>query len=122
MIQIERREAVANLEEMLSIDGVDVACLGYMDLTVDLGIPGQLEHPTAVAAVSRMIDVANANSVAPGIIAGEMATIDQWMSRGMRFISYATEEIMLQQAATQSARELRDLSAKCAGGLSLPNQ
>ena len=59
VIQIERREAVANLEEMLSIEGVDVACLGFMDLSVDLGVPGQLEHPTAVGAVTRLIDVAD---------------------------------------------------------------
>jgi 2-keto-3-deoxy-L-rhamnonate aldolase RhmA len=122
VIQIERREAVANLEEMLSIDGVDVACLGFMDLTVDLGIPGQLEHPTAVGAVTRLIDVANENGVAPGIIAGDMATIDDWMSRGMRFVSYATEEIFLQQAATDSAGALRELSAKYAGGQCLPNK
>jgi 2-keto-3-deoxy-L-rhamnonate aldolase RhmA len=116
VIQIERREAVANLEEMLSIDGVDVACLGFMDLTVDLGMPGQLDHPTAVRAVTKLIDAANDNGVAPGIIAGEMATITDWMSRGMRFVSYATDEILLQQAATGAARELRQVSAKCSNG------
>ncbi|MEZ6052210.1 MAG: hypothetical protein R3C02_12585 [Planctomycetaceae bacterium] len=30
-IQIERVEAMSHLDEMLSIEGVDVACLGYMD-------------------------------------------------------------------------------------------
>ncbi len=41
IIQIERREALDYLDEMLSFPGVDVACLGYMDFSVDLGIPGQ---------------------------------------------------------------------------------
>ena len=110
VVQIERREAVMNLEEMLAIDGVDVACLGFMDLTVDMGIPGQLEHPTAVAAVARLIDVANQHGVAPGIIAADMDVIDEWMSRGMRFVSYATDETLLQRSAGDSVRRLRQLS------------
>jgi hydroxycarboxylate dehydrogenase B len=57
VIQVERQEAVDNLEEMLAVPGVDVACLGYMDLSVDLGIPGQLEHPRMVQAVERLIAV-----------------------------------------------------------------
>ena len=116
-IQIERREAVANLEEMLSIEGVDVACLGFMDLTVDLGIPGQLDHPTAVAAVQRMIDVADDNGVAPGIIAADMQVVTEWMPRGMRFVSYATDEILLQRSVSESMRQLRrsrvKTSAEC---------
>ena len=66
VIQIERREAVDNLEAMLAIEGVDVACLGFMDLTVDLGLPGQLDHPIAVEAVQRLIDVADAHGIAQG--------------------------------------------------------
>jgi 2-dehydro-3-deoxyglucarate aldolase/4-hydroxy-2-oxoheptanedioate aldolase len=55
VIQIERKRALENLDEMLSLAGVDVACLGYMDLSVDLGIPGQLDHPAMVAAIERLI-------------------------------------------------------------------
>jgi 2-keto-3-deoxy-L-rhamnonate aldolase RhmA len=109
VIQIERREAVTNLEEMLAIDGVDVACLGFMDLTVDLGIPGKVDHPTAIRAVQKLIDVAGVNGVAPGIITADMPTLSNWVSRGMRFVSYATDEILLQQAAADSVRRLRTI-------------
>jgi 2-keto-3-deoxy-L-rhamnonate aldolase RhmA len=112
VIQIERREAIANLEDILAVDGVDVACLGFLDLTVDMGIPGQLEHPSAVGAVRRLIDVANELGIAPGIISADMDVVDEWMSRGMRFVSYATDEILLQQASSQAARRLRELSAR----------
>jgi 4-hydroxy-2-oxoheptanedioate aldolase len=122
VIQIERREAVANLEAMLAIEGVDVACLGFMDLTVDLGIPGRLDHPTAVRAVQKLIDVAGQSGVAPGIIAPELATINHWVSRGMRFVSYATEEIHLQRAAAEAVERLRAIRRGRAGDESLPEQ
>ncbi|MCA9100610.1 MAG: hypothetical protein KDA63_05660 [Planctomycetales bacterium] len=112
IIQIERREAIANLEDILAVDGLDVACLGFMDLTVDMGIPGQLEHPNAVGAVRRLIDVANDFGIAPGIISGDMNVVDEWMSRGMRFVSYATDEILLQQASIQAVQRLRELSIR----------
>src|SRR5579872_4752003 len=51
IIQIERRQALENLDEMLAVPGVDVACLGCMDLSIDLGVPGQVEHPAMVAAI-----------------------------------------------------------------------
>lgn len=109
VIQIERREAVANLEEMLAIEGVDVACLGLMDLTVDLGIPGQIEHPSAVRAVQKLVDVAAANGVASGIISADATAIDGWAARGMRFISYATDEILLTRAAQEAVMRLRGM-------------
>lgn len=117
VVQIERREAVANLEEMLSIEGVDVACLGYMDLSVDYGLPGQLDHPTMVEAVQQVIDVAKKHGVASGIIGPDIKAIDHWIKRGMRFASYSTEERLLQQAAITAAKQLREIcqNAKDAG-------
>jgi 2-dehydro-3-deoxyglucarate aldolase/4-hydroxy-2-oxoheptanedioate aldolase len=107
VIQVERGEALDNLEEMLAVSGVDVACLGYMDLSVDLGIPGQLEHPTMVHAVERLIAVADAHGVAPGIIHPRIDVITRWMAAGMRFISHATEFQLLQEAAAAAVRRLR---------------
>jgi len=104
---IERQEALDNLEGMLSVPGVDVACLGYMDLSVDLGVPGQLSHPSMVAGVEKMIAVARKNGVAAGIIAPNLEDIAHWIKRGMRFVSHATDGIYLQQAATAAVQRLR---------------
>ncbi len=109
VIQIERREAVVNLSEMLSIEGVDVACLGLMDLTVDLGIPGQLKHPSTVTAVQRLMDIARKNGVASGVISACQDTIADSMAQGVRFVSYATDEILLQRASNQAVQKLRSV-------------
>ena len=110
VIQIERREAVENIEAMLSVPGVDVACLGYMDLSVDLGIPGQIEHPRMVAAIERLIDQAARRKIAAGIISPEMTTVAHWVERGMRFVSYATDAILLQEASRGAVVRLRGLN------------
>ncbi len=107
VIQIERREALDNLDEMLSYPGIDVACLGYMDLSIDLGLPGQLNHPQMAAVIERIIAVAKRRGVAPGIIAPQMEPIIYWMEKGMRFISYSNDSLLLQEAATSAVRRLR---------------
>jgi 2-keto-3-deoxy-L-rhamnonate aldolase RhmA len=112
IIQIERREAMDNLDEMLSVPGVDVACLGYMDLSVDMGIPGDLEHPSMVAAVEKLIETAEAHGVAAGIIHPDMEVALRWMEAGMRWVSYSTEALMLQATASAAATRLRQAAAK----------
>ncbi len=107
VIQIERYQAIENLEAMLAIHGVDVACLGYMDLSVDMGIPGQIEHSKMVAAIERLIEVSDRLDVAPGIIHPELGVLETWIERGMRFVSHATDSILLERAARDAAVRLR---------------
>ncbi|MCA9092919.1 MAG: hypothetical protein KDA68_05500 [Planctomycetaceae bacterium] len=107
VIQFERREAIENIEEMLSIPGVDVACMGCMDLSIDLGIPGEVDHPEMVAAMERVVEVAARNNIASGIIAADMEFVSKWIERGMRFASYATDAFHLSEAARAAADRLR---------------
>lgn len=112
VLQIERKRALENLEEILAVEGIDVACLGYMDLSVDLGAAalGNPEHPELVKGIERLIDVSSARGVAPGFIGPDMAILQRWLQRGMRFVSYSTEALLLRRAAEDAARTLRSLT------------
>lgn len=44
-IMIEKKEAIDNLKEILSVDGIDMIQFGPGDLSMSLGIPGQFSHP-----------------------------------------------------------------------------
>jgi 2-dehydro-3-deoxyglucarate aldolase/4-hydroxy-2-oxoheptanedioate aldolase len=116
VVQIERQQAVDNLEEMLSVPGVDVACLGYMDLSVDMGIPDQMEHPRMVAAVQRVIDVAESKGIAAGFISPDRAAVQSWVQRGMRFISHSNDSYLLEEAARSAMRALSPKATATAKG------
>ena len=45
VVQIETPEAIANIDEILSVSGVDVAFLGKMDLSSAIGRPGETNSP-----------------------------------------------------------------------------
>lgn len=56
LVMIESGEAVARADEIAAVDGVDAIVMGSQDLSVDLGVPGQVNSPqvrAALEAVSR---------------------------------------------------------------------
>lgn len=107
VIQIERQQALDNLDEMLAVPGVDVACMGCMDLSIDLGVPGQVDHPKMVAAIQKVVDCAKKNDIASGIIIGQMEKVNHWVQAGMRFASYATESMLLKDGAAAAVSRLK---------------
>ena len=54
-LMIEEVEAVENLEEMVTVDGVDVFFIGSGDLSASMGYPGQQTHPEVQALMEKGI-------------------------------------------------------------------
>ena len=84
---IEHIEAIENLDDLLSVDGIDVYYLGPTDLSNSLGIPGQSGDPRVVEHVEDAIK----RIVAAGKIAGCIATAPQTARRytdlGVRYLA-----------------------------------
>ena len=107
LIQIERKVALDHLDEMLAIPGIDVAVLGIMDLSVDLGIPGQIDHPLMTKSIEKIISASQRHGISSGIIAGDLEFVSNWNKKGMNFLSYTTGERLLLAAASKSVQQLR---------------
>ena len=56
VVQIETPEAIANIDEILSVPGVDVAFLGKMDLSSAIGRPGEVNSPVMNSLTDRFLD------------------------------------------------------------------
>jgi 4-hydroxy-2-oxoheptanedioate aldolase len=84
-VQIEDREAVENLDEILRVDGIDVFFIGPSDLSQSMGFPG---NPKA-EPVARAIDATLTRIVAAGKAPGMPATAEALpdvIGRGCRYI------------------------------------
>jgi len=53
--QIESIEAVKNIDEILSVHGIDGVMVGPYDMSGSLGIPGQIDHPQIREATSEVL-------------------------------------------------------------------
>jgi 2-keto-3-deoxy-L-rhamnonate aldolase RhmA len=111
-IQIERKEALEQLDEIMSFPGVDVACLGFTDLSIDLGIPGQIDHPRVAAITERALHLAQKHNVAAGAIGLPIEALEHWAKKGMRFLSYSNEVQFLLTAASAAAQRLKSAASQ----------
>lgn len=105
--QIEEKAAIEDIDGILSVPGVDVALIGPNDLSISLGLPGQLGHPAMQAAMEQVVAAAARYGVASGLHVHDLAVLRAWQAKGMRFLMYSNEVGMLRQAAEQAAKAIR---------------
>jgi 4-hydroxy-2-oxoheptanedioate aldolase len=67
-IQIETAEAVADIDRIAALDGVDHLFVGPADLSVNLGVPGEFLHAKCVAALERVSSAAKKSRKSWGIL------------------------------------------------------
>jgi len=85
VVQFESPAAVERADEILDVDGIDVAFVGENDLSAALGCPGRTDHPDVAAAVDRVLEAARAADVHPGIAGRTPETMAERADRGFRF-------------------------------------
>jgi len=85
---IETVEAFNNLEEIVSVPGVDVALIGPLDLSLSLGIPADFLNPKYQETLDTIVAVCNKAGVAPGIynIPGGQDP-NEFIARGFRIFT-----------------------------------
>lgn len=103
IVQVEHIKAVNNLEDILSVDGVDGFIIGPYDLSGSLGVPGEFEHPDTVAALERVQKVSRAMDAVAGfhIIPPELSALEEKISEGYRFIAFSLDILFLGQGCRQ---------------------
>lgn len=109
IVQIEHIDAVNNLEDILSVDGVDGFIVGPYDLSGSLGVPGQFDHPEVrkalerIQAVSRQLD-ANSGYHA---VSSDTVLVEQKIAEGYKFIAHSLDILFLGDACRGSLKAIR---------------
>lgn len=68
--QIETRQAVDNADAIAAVDGIDALLIGPNDLSLSLGIPGDLMNPIELEAISHVAAACKKHGKAFGLHAG----------------------------------------------------
>lgn len=109
IIQIESEEGLRNIEQILSVKGIDAVMIGPADLSQDMGIAGQLSHPRMEAAFREVIKACERHGVAPGIHLSDMQEVRKWIKEGMRFVTYSYDTKFFKDASRQAVDELHNM-------------
>ncbi len=83
-IMIEKKGAIENLEEILSVKGVDMVQFGPQDYSITIGKPGQRQDPEVQKAHRYMIEMALKKGVAPRVETRNMEQAKPFIEMGVR--------------------------------------
>lgn len=108
IIQIETAEALEELDEIAMTPGVDVLFIGPADLTVALGIDGDLDHPLFLDAVDKIIKAAKKASKAVGILIFDPNDFKKYQDLGIQLIACGSDATFVATGARELQRKLTE--------------
>lgn len=98
IVQIEHIDAVNDIDNILSVEGVDAFMIGPYDLSGSLGIPGQFSNPKFLAAMEKVNDaMVRIRNVAPGfhVVPPEVDLLEAKIHEGYSFLAYSLDILFL---------------------------
>jgi 4-hydroxy-2-oxoheptanedioate aldolase len=107
VVQIETAEAIAQIAGIAAVDGVDVLFVGPTDLTYNLGIRDQFDHPIFLEAVQGVVAAARTNGKAAGILVHNPALVAKCREMGFTFVALGSDSGAACAGLKQNADILR---------------
>jgi 2-keto-3-deoxy-L-rhamnonate aldolase RhmA len=107
--QIESPEAVADIDNIVAIDGIDGVLVGPNDLTQHMGIFEQFEHPNVEDALNKIEAAAKAAGKWSGVITNNKKLVRHCKDIGMTCFSVGSELNALVNGAMMQMETLKKL-------------
>jgi 2-dehydro-3-deoxyglucarate aldolase/4-hydroxy-2-oxoheptanedioate aldolase len=107
IVQIESVGALRESDAIAATDGVDVLFVGPADLSHSLGVPGQFDHKTYLAALDTVIDACRAHGKSPGILVYDPTVARRLLALGFRFIGIGADGALVSAGAHAALAAVR---------------
>ena len=107
-IQIEGEEGANNLDEILSVDGIDIVYVGPYDLSQSMGIPGQINDDRVIDKVKEITKTAKSRGKFVGVYVDDVETARLYAEIGAQFISISVDVRIFADACDSMVRAFHD--------------
>jgi len=97
--QIETQAAAEHIDEILSVEGIDVFFVGPADLSASLGYLGRWNAPPVLATIDRLVEAGKRKGVPAGIFAMGLAHAQECLERGFQFVALGSAAGFMMQGA-----------------------
>jgi len=108
IVQTETAKSVENIDEILSVDEVDVAWIGQADMTVSLGIPGQYNHPAFLKAFDKVLNACEKHGVVLGFLPLDVSEAFAMIDKGVRCIAYSADVFLFLKYLKTDVQQIRE--------------
>lgn len=97
-INVEGKEAIENIDTILSIEDLDIVFVGLFDLSKALGIPGRVTDQSVIDYLKQLTGKINEAGKYPGTIATNVDQIKTYTEIGIKYLVYLVDCDMLRSA------------------------
>jgi len=111
-LMIERKAAVEKLEEILSVEGIDMVQFGPVDYSISIGLPGEVNHPKVKEAEEKTIKTALKMDVAPRAEINSLKDAERYINLGVRNFNMGIDLRILFSWWKENGEGLRKLLSK----------
>ncbi len=109
MLMIEKRQAVEDLEDILSVKGIDMVQFGPADYSMSLGLTGHRDHPSVLEAEKYVIETALARGIQPRAEINDPEQAKKYLDMGVRHFCIGTDVTILFNWFKETGGALRSL-------------
>jgi len=109
VLMIEKKGAVDNLEDILSLKGVDMIQWGGSDYSVNVGKAGQRSSPEIKEVEKYVFETALKMGVQPRAEIGSPADAEYYLNMGVRHFCIGTDIAILYQWLKSNGEDLRSM-------------
>ena len=106
IVQIETPEAAEQAEAMAAVPGVDILFVGPMDLSVNLGHPGDFSQPGFLQHLKNVVAACEKQGKTAGILS-RPELVDQHKSMGFRFLALGSDSGAIVQGMNNNISAIR---------------
>ncbi|WP_438284344.1 4-hydroxy-2-oxoheptanedioate aldolase [Pseudomonas alabamensis] len=117
LVQIENKEGLTNLDQILAVEGVDGVFIGPADLSAAMGHRGNPGHPEVQAAIEDAIVRIGRAGKAAGILSADQTLARRYIELGAAFVAVGVDTTVLMRGLRDLAGKFKDTPAiNTAGG------
>jgi 4-hydroxy-2-oxoheptanedioate aldolase len=105
VLQIESAKGVANIDQILAVEGIDVMFIGPHDLSGTVGQLGNLKHPEVAALIARAEERILGSDVPMGTVPHPGCSALEMFDRGYSFVNAGSDVSRLRDSSLADVRE-----------------
>jgi 4-hydroxy-2-oxoheptanedioate aldolase len=106
-LMIEKRQCVEDLDNVLSVPGIDMVQFGPSDYSMSMGVTGQYTHPDVVKAERKTIETALKKGIHPRVELRDPAQAQRYLDMGVKHFCIGWDVTILNAWWSEKGAEMR---------------
>jgi 4-hydroxy-2-oxoheptanedioate aldolase len=98
ILLVEGTRGIGNIDEIVAVPGVGAIFVGPVDLSMSLGLPGQLRHPAVEAFARQLREKAVAAGLRAAIFCNDIDAAADYASAGFKLLAFSVDAQIIARA------------------------